>query len=245
MAFLDFLPVIGSLISGKLNNDAAEERQDDAQAFSAAQYASRYQTTMNDMRAAGLNPGLAYGGISGNAPTSSAASSSGTPDLGASYNQGRMASAQVANINADTANKDAHRELMEAQASQARGSAWQSNAEVVRINESVKKIGVEMGLINAQTGEANERALTQENQRGMLNQLALKLNEEQNLMRQQGQTQEKIRMHLIAMVEKLITDTALNELDIKAAEKFDNIAREAGQLKPLVELIRMVLSRHR
>lgn len=36
--------------------DAAEQ----AQGFSAAQFASRYQTTVKDMQAAGLNPMLAY-----------------------------------------------------------------------------------------------------------------------------------------------------------------------------------------
>ena len=75
----------GALMSGLLNNSAASARQDTAQEFSAEQYATRYQTSVKDMQAAGLNPMLAYGGLSGSSPTSSAASSAGTPDLGADF----------------------------------------------------------------------------------------------------------------------------------------------------------------
>ena len=92
----------GSLLTGFLNNSAASDRQSDAQAFSADQYAKRYQTTVKDMQAAGLNPMLAYSQGAGNAPTSSAASSAGTPDLGASFSQGRVSSAQSANLQAST-----------------------------------------------------------------------------------------------------------------------------------------------
>lgn len=49
---------------------AAKENQAAANAFSAQQYATRYQTTVKDLQAAGLNPMLAYGQGAGSAPTS-------------------------------------------------------------------------------------------------------------------------------------------------------------------------------
>ena len=113
----------GSLLSGFLNNSAASDRQSNAQGFSAQQFATRYQTTTADMKAAGLNPMLAYQQGGGNAPTSSAASSSGYPDVGAAYNASKMASAQAANIEADTSNKAAQAELWRAQAGAANASA--------------------------------------------------------------------------------------------------------------------------
>lgn len=118
--------VIGTLAGGLLNQVGASMRQDDAQAFSASQYANRYQTSVKDMKAAGINPMVAYGGLSSGAPQSSAASAGGFGDIGATMNQSKMASAQAANIEADTKNKTAAGDLMEAQAMEARSSAWRN-----------------------------------------------------------------------------------------------------------------------
>lgn len=130
----------GSLVTGILNNSAASARQSDAQGFSAEQYATRYQTTVADMKAAGLSPMLAYGQGASGAPSSSAASSPGTPDLGASFNQARMASAQVANVQADTSNKEAQADLIRAQTSQATASAGESAARTEMVTNQAKEI---------------------------------------------------------------------------------------------------------
>lgn len=52
---------------------AAQQNQANAQAFSAQQYASRYQTTVKDLQAAGLNPMLAVSQGPGSAPVGQAA----------------------------------------------------------------------------------------------------------------------------------------------------------------------------
>jgi len=118
----------GGLVTGLLNNSAASSRQADAQDFSAEQFATRYQTTVKDMQAAGLSPMLAYGQGGGSAPSSSAASSSGFPDLGSLAMQSKMNAAQVANVEADTKNKDAQADLIRAQTGQATASSWESQA---------------------------------------------------------------------------------------------------------------------
>ena len=74
--------ILGGLAGGLLNNFFAGSRQEDAQDFSAQQFSQRYQTTVKDMQAAGLNPMLAYSQGGGTAPTSSAASASGFENLG-------------------------------------------------------------------------------------------------------------------------------------------------------------------
>lgn len=50
-----------SFIGTQNTNQAAADRQASANAFSAQQFATRYQTTVKDLEAAGLNPMLAYG----------------------------------------------------------------------------------------------------------------------------------------------------------------------------------------
>lgn len=96
MSFLDVASSVGGdLLSGWMNNNAAMARQNAAQDFSAQQFASRYQTTVKDMQAAGLNPMLAYTQGGGSSPTSSAAGSSGFPALGESINRAKATSAQT------------------------------------------------------------------------------------------------------------------------------------------------------
>ena len=58
-----------SLIGGERTNQAAADRAESAQNFSAQQYATRYQTTVKDLEAAGLNPMLAYSQGPGSSPT--------------------------------------------------------------------------------------------------------------------------------------------------------------------------------
>lgn len=243
MAFLDFLPVVGNLVSGLFNNDAADERQEDAQSFSAQQFATRYQTTMADMKAAGLNPGLAYGGISGNAPTSSAASSAGMPGLGDAYNdsvrarsQAALQSATQANIEADTANKAAQGKLYEAQAAAAYGSADQAHASVRLIGENVNKIMAE--IPNIRDSNMNIRE-----QKYVIQRTAEMLEQQASLMKQQGMSQSVIRDNLKAQIEKLASETALNNFSIEAAENMGNIGRELGQLGPIFDLIKAFILR--
>jgi len=58
-----------SLLGGILTNQSNQDIADDANAFNAQQYATRYQTSVKDLIAAGLNPMLAYSQGPGQAPT--------------------------------------------------------------------------------------------------------------------------------------------------------------------------------
>jgi len=125
--------ILGTVGAGLVNNLFAGSRQDDAQAFSAQQFATRYQTQVADMKAAGLNPMLAYTQGPGSAPSSSAASSSGMGDVGQTITQSKLASAQVANM-------EKQGDLIEAQAAEARASAWQKMDSSNLMQSQVKEI---------------------------------------------------------------------------------------------------------
>jgi len=221
------LAEMASVAGGLMNNMFAQQRQDDAQAFSASQFATRYQTTVKDMQAAGLSPMLAYSQGGGSAPTSSAAGSAGFSDLGGVVNQSKMTTAQVANIHADTANKEASAELIAAQAAQARATASAQEASVHQIGANVDKIREETKNIPTE----GERL------RFVIQQLA----EDAALKAQQGQSQVVIRQELAARIAKMRSETKLLGFDIDAASTLGNFGRETQQLKPALDLIRGLL----
>lgn len=67
--------VIGAglgFLGGQLTNDRSVDQAASNNAWSAQQYATRYQTQVNDLKAAGLNPMLAYSQSPGSAPTAQA-----------------------------------------------------------------------------------------------------------------------------------------------------------------------------
>jgi hypothetical protein len=221
----------GDLLGGLLGSSAAEDRQQDAQAFSAQQFASRYQTTVKDMKAAGLNPMLAYSQGGGNAPsgTSAAGGNFGSPGTAAvnAALQTKMNSAQVANVEADTTNKLEQAALIRAQTAQAMSSANQADASVTKIGQEVMNLKEQFK--NIPLDGLRLKALTEQ----LLN--------SGELMLQQGLTQQQVRDHYRTMIMKLKSETKLLDLDFDAADALGNIGREAGQAKPLVDVLRNLL----
>lgn len=261
----------GSLVSGLLNNSAASDRQDAAQTFSAQQYATRYQTTVKDMEAAGLNPMLAYSQMGGPSPSGVVSSPGGYGDVGHTAMQARMNSAQVANVNADTANKEASAELIQSQIAQNYASADQSRANVALMGEQANKIIAEVKNIPT-AGRQMEATIN------MLAAQAFSL-------QQKGESEAYIRSNLTALTNKIFAElpvlrsqemlnranTALayatrglrsveaehegvkigetqtrkdlNQLDIDAAHALDNVGRGAKQVKPVFDVLRNILRR--
>lgn len=240
---------LGDLVSGHLGSQAAQRRQEDAQNFSAQQFASRYQTTVADMKAAGLNPMLAYTQGGGSAPSGTASSGGDYGRIGSSAVQGQLASAQAASVTANLKNVDAQTDVLKAEAALKRAQMYQSEASTVHLGasadqlrgltamqeQSVRKMEEEIKEIQARTGVHGPNAES-------LRALAGKLRTEQLYLGNKGISEIAQEQLLRQMAQKVMVETNLLRLDEQAAKALDNIGRESKQLQPIVEMIKALMS---
>jgi hypothetical protein len=142
---------------------AAQQNLATANAFSAQQYATRYQTTVKDLQAAGLNPMLAVTNGAGSAPSSAAPAPtfnkySSLADAPAkAYSAMNMAmdtqqkDANVTNTYANTTATEAQAKVSDAQANLVRAQAISEIMRQPQIPQDLKnKIATEF-LIQQQT----------------------------------------------------------------------------------------------
>jgi hypothetical protein len=117
----------GAAMAGYLGTQSTNEANADIaaanNAWSAQQYATRYQTQVADLKAAGLNPMMAYGQSPGSAPSAQ----------------------QVVFQNPVASAAQAYRDVQgtHASSSQSYASASQANAAVKQIDANVQKIEAE------------------------------------------------------------------------------------------------------
>lgn len=136
------LDAILGFIGGERANASRERIADEANVFSAEQYATRYQTTVKDLSNAGLNPMMAYSQGPGSAPSGQQAqgienSVASAVDAHNKASQRDLMAAQVQNVHADTSLKEAQAIAAKAQAvaseDAARSSTAAANEATVRM----------------------------------------------------------------------------------------------------------------
>lgn len=225
----------GSLLGNVLTNDSARSRAHDAQDFSAEQYAARWQTTVKDMQAAGLNPMLAYSQGVGSSPSGVQAP---VADYGEAigrgvsaantYMQKQVNSAQVANIDADTENKKSQSALIDAQTQLALSSAGAANANIAQIQATTDKI----------VAETKNVPIEGDRLRAVIMNIAAQT----GLTETQEVTQRYSWPQIQAITQKVLTEVGLNKLDLKAAQYLDNFGRNSKEMKPVIDLVKMLLS---
>lgn len=250
MSFLsDSINAVVGWFGAEQQNRRAADAAEQAQNFSAAQFASRYQTTVSDMQKAGLNPMLAYSQGGGSPPSGVQAPvvNSGAA-ASENYFRSKITSAQVANVEADTANKQASADLIKGQAAQAWASAGQASANVPLIQANVDKTVQE--IKNLETSNDQAKALIDNLRLSGQNLFKenLNLTEVGNRLRaeidligkqavQAGVVTDKARWETLLIKAQEI----LVNYDVKAAGDMGNLGRSAGQLKPVIDILMHVL----
>ncbi|AXL14500.1 DNA pilot protein [Microviridae sp.] len=219
-----------SLVGGLLRNQSQEQQASAQMAFQREMSNTAYQRQVADLKSAGINPMLAakLGGASSPPGAQAQIQDAISPAVQA-YQQQRMNSAQVANIEADTGNKDAQRELLQAQAAQARASAFQSQAQVEFINQQVKDI----------TSKLQNNYWDSEVDR--IRALIANLQHSSDLIAEQSLTEPEKRLNIATMTLHVLEQIKLTRLDVQAAEYLDNLGRTSKELAPIIDLVKFML----
>lgn len=230
-----------SVFGGERRNAAQAEQAQSANAFSAQQFASRYQTTVKDMEAAGLNPMLAYSQGGGSPPSGQQAQMQDTVTPGvesfnrtrATASQNAVQNAQVKNIEADTENKHAQAQniradtlLKGAQENLAGASADQARTNISYLETQSKKILEEI------------KNIPTEGQR--LQALVKNLSVEYDNIVARTHNTRAATDQIKWLAVKTMLEGDLLTLDVKAAKDLENLGRYSREGKVVLDILRLL-----
>jgi hypothetical protein len=161
--------VVGPIASLIGTNQTNQKNWDIAQSnnqWSAQQFAQRYQTTVKDMQAAGLNPMLAYSQGGGTPPTASqvAPMQNALGNAVESYNRGRSTTSAIDLQRQQVAQSQAQVGLTNAQSAKTAADTLVSQKQAELIDEDIQKRKQETPLVKQQTATSESQAIAYANQ---------------------------------------------------------------------------------
>ena len=208
-----------SLYGGHQANKAREEQAAAANAASAEAAAKQmqfqeemsntsYQRAVADLKAAGINPMLA-------------AMKGGATTPGGSSYTAQMP--QIYDVYTPAVESYNRTQLSSAQTAQTEAQTVLTNTQVKQVEAATDKIREEIKNIPTE-GERLRQAVFQ-------------LAAQENLYRQQSYTEQDRQRMIKATVVKLVEEAKVIGAEASAIDSLNNIGREYGQLKPLIDTV--------
>jgi len=244
-----------SFFGGERRNEAQADQAAAANAFSAQQFATRYQTTVKDMAAAGLNPMLAYSQGGGSPPSGQQAQMQDTVTPAvesfnrtrATASQNALQVSQVRNVDADTKNKEATTANIEAdtavklaQSPNVRADTLLKGAQENLAGASADQARTNIGYLEIQSKKILEEIKNIPVEGDRLRALVKNLGVEyDNIVARTHNTRAATDQIKWLAVKTMIEGDLLN-LDLKAATDLENLGRYSKEAKVVFDILRLL-----
>lgn len=230
-----------SLLGGERRNAAAADQAAAANAFSAQQFATRYQTTVKDMEAAGLNPMLAYSQGGGSPPSGQQAQMSDTVTPAVeSFNRTRSTAAQNAVQDATVKNIEADTENKQAQASNIRADTLLKGAQETLAGASAQQARTNVGYLEIQSKKILEEIKNIPKEGDRLDALVKNLAKEYELIVERVHNTHEATNQIKWLAVKAMLEGDLLNFDVKAATDLGNLGRYGKEGKIVIDILRMM-----
>lgn len=220
--------VIGSaLLANKGQKDANEESAEQAQLnreFNSAEAAksrdwqeemrrTQYQTTVSDLKAAGLNPMLAYQQGGAGTPSGATAANSSMPTIGnkvtAALSAGAQA-AQIMNIKAQTEKTEADTKVSEATAKQVEAQTHLTSTSATNVAQQTENLKEQIAQIRENVKLQAQQGTTEQQRRVLMSY-------EAQLKQIQAEVENERLPLTKAQTELTRVTTQLNKLEVAGA----------------------------
>nr|QJB19382.1 MAG: DNA pilot protein [Microvirus sp.] len=228
------LSAVGGLIGNQMSSRSAASAQD----FSAQQYATRYQTQVADMKAAGLNPMLAYQQSPGSSPQGVTYKADNPfRDVGSAYQSFKGAPAAAARDYASAGQARSQEGLNEANTKVAQ-------ATLSKVEQEISYSKTDQERVQAVTRNLAEEFQNIMKQGWNLMEVGNQLRASVSLMRSQAENQQM--QAALAGAETFFKQqlklseehrTELLRIDKDAASSFGELGKTVGALEPFLKLV--------
>lgn len=230
---------VASLLGGERRNAAQADQAAAANAFSAQQFATRYQTTVKDMEAAGLNPMLAYSQGGGSPPSGQQAQMQDTVSPAVeTFNRTRSTAAQNAVQNAQVDNIKADTENKEAMASNIRADTMLKVAQENLTGASADQARTNIAYLETQSKKILEEIKNIPKEGARLDALVKNLSEEYKLIIARTHNTNEATQQIKWLAVKTMLEGDLLNFDVKAATDLGNLGRYGKEGKIVLDVLR-------